>query len=714
MFSSFSLELKKIINGSKKEMLLLKHSYIGTEHFVLSILKCDNDIKKKLNRIGITYDLFKSKIIENIGVGKDSTSLFVFTPLFRKILEDAVFSSSEEKCDSVELPFVFKKMLDEAEGVAFRIFCDLEVDLDSLYDSIDININKINSNSYLFDVGTCLNDIDLDPVIGRDKEIESVINILLRKNKCNPILVGDAGVGKTAIVEGLAKRIVSKNVPRKLLNKKIISISIASLVSGTKYRGEFEEKLLKIIKDLESARDYILFIDEIHTVVGAGGAEGAIDASNILKPALARGNITIIGATTINEYKKYIEEDKAFSRRFQKVLVSEPDEKSLINILMKIKPTYEKYHNVIISDSIIKYIIKLSKKYISNRFEPDRSIDILDEVSSMVGAKISDEEISINNLKSKLYKIKNNKQIYLNSGNYERALVYRRKERHLESIINNNEINMKNVLYKVEKGDVDKVISNKCNVNVSSAKNIKNVFDKQKNEFKKYIVNQNKAIDKVFEYIKPIFIGDNKLEKPISLLFAGQSGVGKSLLISKLKEKIFNNNFIKVDLSLYRNEESINKITGSLPGYVGYNDKNNTFEILKDIPVSLVLFENYDLANIKVKELIRGIIENGSFIDSNNCKINFLSCLIIFTSNKKISKDIGFTNNKIIYDTFDLHDIVTDVITFNELTYDNIKEIIKMKKVKAPLEDIIKESNYKEIGAKRIDYLLSKRKVLVK
>ena len=714
MLSSCSEELKKIINGSKKEMFLLKHSYIGTEHFVLSILKSNNSIKSILNKNGITYAIFKNNIIEKIGVGNEDTSLFVFTPLFKKIMEDSIFFSMEEKNECVSLSLVFKMMLDEGEGVAFRIFCDLGIDIDSIYDSLSVNINKINSNSLLFELGVCLNEIKLDPVIGRDKEINNVIEILLRKNKCNPILVGDAGVGKTAIVEGLAKRINDGKVPKKLLNKKIISISIANLVSGTKYRGEFEEKLLKIIKEIEKNRNYIIFIDEIHTIVGAGGAEGAIDASNILKPALARGSITIIGATTIDEYKKYIEEDKALSRRLQKVMVKEPKENDLMDILKKLKPVYEEYHNVIINDSILKYIVKVSKKYITNRYEPDRSIDILDEVASLVSTKISDEEINNNELKNKLLKIKNKKQNYLNIGDYENAIKYRKKERDIESIINNNEMNMFNYSFKVERKDVDKVISDKCNVYISDNKGIKSEFEKHKKELKKEIVNQNQAIDKVINYINPIFVGDYILDKPISLMFIGKSGVGKSLLIDKLKDKIFNDNYIKVDLMEFKNDESIYKIVGSLPGFVGYKDKKNIFESLKDNCVSLVVFENYECASIKVKELIKNIIENGYFIDSSNCKISFLNSLIIITSNKKIKGNIGFTKDNILYDTFGLNKLVTDTIFFNNLDYDDIVKIINMKKVKVSLEEIIDKSDYKEVGAKNIEYLLSKRKVLIK
>ena len=398
MFSNFSYELKKILKECKKEMCSFGHYYVGTEHFLLSILKFDNKIRHELNDNGITYSIVKNKIIENIGLGSEKNNLFIFTPLFRKILEESIIISEELKLDNVDIDVVFKTILDEGEGSAYRILCELGIDIDKLYDSIN-NISIIKKNHTFFNIGVDLTEQAknglIDSVIGRNKEIENVIEILLRKNKKNPLLIGPAGVGKTAIIEGLADLISKEDVPDKLLNKKIISISIASLVAGTKYRGEFEEKLLNLINELENDKNCILFIDEIHTLMGAGGAEGAIDASNILKPALARDKITIIGATTIEEYKKYIEDDKALSRRFQKVIIDEPNEIELFNILTNIKNTYEKYHNVSIDNKLLKYIIKISKQCFCNKKEPDRSIDLLDEVSSMVNLEKKEKDKSI-------------------------------------------------------------------------------------------------------------------------------------------------------------------------------------------------------------------------------------------------------------------------------------------------------------------------------
>ena len=344
MFSIFSLELKRVLIDAKLEMKNLKHSYIGTEHVVLSILNKNNCIKKILNKFGITYNSFKSTIIDLIGYGDEEDDIFVFTPLLKKVMENAILNSQDDKTE-VSLSSFFIALLDIGEGVANRIFSLFEINIHEVYEMIsDYPKPDFNSVSELSQLGVNFNALavsnSFDPVLGRDKEITNLIKILLKKTKNNPILVGSAGVGKTAIVEELSRRIVNEEVPYKLIGKTIISLSMANLISGTKYRGEFEEKLLKIIKEVENNSNIILFIDEIHTLVGAGGSDGAIDASNILKPFLSRGKVRIIGATTIEEYRKYIEDDKALSRRFQTIIVDEPDKDTLFEILKKVKIYY--------------------------------------------------------------------------------------------------------------------------------------------------------------------------------------------------------------------------------------------------------------------------------------------------------------------------------------------------------------------------------------
>ena len=391
MYSSFTEEAREILIGAKKEMLELKHPYVGSEHLLLSILKNSSDMSDKLKKHKITYDNFKKEIIKIIGKGTKTSACFLYTPLLKRVMENAVYSAKENNDGEVTISHLFCSLLEEGEGVAIRLLINLNIDLDELYKDFSLkNIRKIkNKNLLLNEIGIDLvkKSKDLDSAIGREDEINRIIEILSRRKKNNPILIGPAGVGKTAIVEELAKRISSGSVPNNLKDKKIISLDMSTMVSGTKYRGEFEERVNKIIKEVEENDEIILFIDEIHTLVGAGGAEGAIDASNIFKPALARNKIRCIGATTTYEYKKYIKEDKALDRRFQKVEINEPNNEMLKNILLNIKDTYSKYHKTIISKDIIEYIIKQSRKYIKNRFEPDASIDILDEVCAYSSLK---------------------------------------------------------------------------------------------------------------------------------------------------------------------------------------------------------------------------------------------------------------------------------------------------------------------------------------
>ena len=422
MFGNFEEDARKVLVNAKKEMYDLKHPYVSSEHLLLAILKDDNEISKKLKGYDLDYNRFKGEVIKIIGKGSKASEWFLYTPLLKRIIENASYDAKENNNGIVTVNHLFASLLDEGEGVAIRILIGMDIDIDELYNEFaDKSINqKAHKKLLIEDLGVDLNkkalDGCLDPVTGRGEEIKRVLEILCRRRKNNPLLIGEAGVGKTAIVEELANMIVSGEVPLALRDKRIISLDMASSVAGTKYRGEFEERMNKILKEIEENDDIILFIDEIHTLVGAGGAEGAIDASNIFKPALARGKIRCIGATTIDEYKKYIEKDSALERRFQTVVIKAPDKDTVKNILMNLKEIYESYHRVIISEEIIDLIINLSSKYIYNRNEPDRSIDVLDEVSAKVSLKESKnlKEYSFYNKKLKEI-IKLKKEAILNN-----------------------------------------------------------------------------------------------------------------------------------------------------------------------------------------------------------------------------------------------------------------------------------------------------------
>ena len=458
MFGNFTEEARKILVTAKKEMYDLKHPYVGSEHLLLAILKSENHISNKLKEYDLNYENFKNELIQVVGVGSTASEWFLYTPLLKRILENAVIDSKENNQGEVTISHLFSSLLEEGEGVAIRILLGMHIDLEELYSEFENKIvtpkGKKNKKLLLEELGVDLTkkalNNEIDPVIGRDKEIKRVLEILCRRTKNNPLLIGEAGVGKTAIVEELSRMIAFGEVPISLKNKRIISLDMATTVAGTKYRGEFEERMRKILKEIEDNDDIILFIDEIHTLVGAGGAEGAIDASNIFKPALARNKIRCIGATTIHEYKKFIEQDGALDRRFQRVLVEIPDYDTVLSILKKLKPIYEKYHNVIIPDSSLNLIIELSDKYIYDRNHPDKAIDLLDEVCASVHLKTSRKLKQYNQFNKEIQEVICKKNQLLLQNKFEEASVYRMKENELMHKVNTLELE----LYKDSKKQV--------------------------------------------------------------------------------------------------------------------------------------------------------------------------------------------------------------------------------------------------------------------
>ena len=505
MFSKFDEEAQKVMLEAKREMQALKHPYVGSEHLMLAILKGNNDVSKKLKTFGIDYKKFKNEIINIIGEGSTESDWFLYTPLLKRTLESAV-NDAKEVDGVVTISNLFYSILEEGEGVAIRIMLGMNVDMDKIYSYFSRKmVKKSNSKKKLLleELGTNLNklasDGKVDPVIGRENEINRILEILCRRTKNNPILIGEAGVGKTAIVEELASRIVSGDVPDILKNKKIISLDMASSVAGTKYRGEFEDRMKKILNELEENEDIILFIDEIHTIMGAGGAEGAIDASNIFKPALARGKMRCIGATTRDEYKKFIENDGALDRRFQKVEINEPDEDTIKDILMKLKTIYERHHEVSISEKMIDKIIFLGKKYIKNRREPDRSIDILDEVCSRVSLKKNTIDKKLCNLNNELKKVLNDKKNAIINSKFDVALSLKENEEKLKTEINNIELKKTNKSKVVTLHDIIDILKNKVDIPLLSLDS--SYINKMEKILKETIIGQDKQIDELLNII---------------------------------------------------------------------------------------------------------------------------------------------------------------------------------------------------------------------
>lgn len=613
----FDEESQKLIINAKKEMFLLKHPYVGSEHLLLSILHSNYEITKRLNEYGINYEKFRNKLISIVGIGSNSNTWFLFTPLLRKIINNATYYSKDNS--RMVTPYsLLISILEEGDGVANRILISMGVDLDKLCEEfLSNNTSYKSSDSLLEKLGINMNKCTYDPVIGRDREIDRIIQILLRKNKNNPLLIGEAGVGKTAIVEELSKRIVEGRVPLKLRNMTIYSISMSILVAGTKYRGEFEEKINKLLEEVINNPNIILFIDEVHTLMGAGGAEGAIDASNIVKPYLARGDIKVIGATTIDEYNKFISKDKALDRRFQRVYIEESNRDSVLNILMGLRNVYEKYHGVILKKSILKRIIDLSYSSVFNGRQPDKAIDLLDEVCAYVtlnnsfNRELLDYEINIK-------EIENSKNKEIRKHNFKKALVYKNKELELRSKYNNKLFYNSKIIIKKE--DVDKVIYNRYGL-----------LDDYSDRFKELNIDKNlvNLLEK-YDYIKNT--------KCMGILLVNKNVTEITLLVDKIAKNIYNCNYVVIDMN-------------EIKEY-----KYELFESIKYNPFSIVFIKNIDKCSRRVIRLINDSIEKGMIGE-----INISKC-IVFISVSSISSNIGFDDKAICKEGFNNF---TKIVNYN-------------------------------------------------
>lgn len=744
MFSKFSEEAQKVLLNAKKEMQELKHPYVGSEHLFLSLLKLNNDLSKKLKDFGITYSKFKDKLIELIGYGKEKNDWFLYTPLLKRVMETALLISKESTPNEVTVEHLLFAILEEGSGVAVRVLNEMDIDVSDIQEYFSTRLSskkksgkkKLLVEEFGVDLTKKASANELDPVVGRDKEIKRVMEILCRRGKNNPLLIGDAGVGKTALVEELARLIVEDKVPSPLKNKRIISVSIATLVSGTKYRGEFEERITKMLKELENDDNILLFIDEIHTLMGAGGAEGAIDAANIFKPALARGKIRLIGATTTDEYRQTIEKDRAMDRRFQTVFVYEPDSESVYQILKKLKPIYEAYHGVRLTDDDLKLIIKLSDKYMYDRKQPDKAIDILDEVCSKASISKHKSSSKLNTYKEELNRIMNDKDKAIIKQDFQMAMDLRNKEKDIISKINQLELKSINKHVNVITiNDIALVVSQKTNIpvyeiNSSSGKYIKNLdcF------LRKKIIGQDEAITSLVLATKRIKLGYSDDNKPYSYLFVGPTGVGKTKLALEYSNYLFGEDkLIRFDMSEYRDSSSITKIIGSAPGYVGYDDGNSKLDKIRKNPHAVILLDEIEKAHPAVLNLFLQILDEGKITDSRGNVIHFNHHIIIMTSNIGYNHDtVGFTKEVSKEDSklkeflsLELLNRIQKVIYFKKLEDIDIKNIIKLKldkvrekfkqkDIKIHIHDsmikkVIELSRYQEFGARKIDQVIEEK-----
>lgn len=731
MFGKFSEEAQRVLVDAQKEMSELKHPYIGSEHLLLAILKNNQDLVNKFKKYKITYKSFKEELINLVGIGDNTPDLLLYSTTLKTILENVIIESRETG-DEISVNELLLSLLNEGEGKAIRILLSLGVDINKLYSDISEKrkIKQKKSKKLIVeelgvDLTKRAKNNELDPVIGRDIELNRVIEILSRRTKNNPLLIGEAGVGKTAIAEELARRIVSGNVPMPLKNKRIISVDMACTVAGTKYRGEFEERIKKMVKELEDNDDVIIFIDEIHTLVGAGGAEGAIDASNILKPALARGKLKLIGATTISEYKKFIEKDNALDRRFQKVFVEEPDKSNLKNILMNLKSIYESYHGVKIEEKLIDKIIELSDRYIYDRCEPDKSIDILDEVCTKVSLKEAKEEKEIIKLSDCLTKIQKEKNNAIINQNYDKAYSLKEDEEELQSKINKLKLDYmrKEKVKKVKLKDIVEVVSSKTKIPINEiSKDYITSINEIEKTLKENIIGQDEAINKLIDISKKIKLGIKDKNKGYSVLFCGTTGTGKTYLSKLFAENLVGkNNVIKLDMSEYSESISINKIIGSPAGYVGYDDNKNILEEIRNKPYSVLILDEIEKAHKSVLNFFLNILDEGNCKDSSGKTVRFDNVLIIMTSNAYVSKSLmGFnkkTTNNSLEDFFSKEFInrIDEIVSFKKFTEEDINKIIIKEANKCykkynseniisldMINRIIKESNYEEYGVRKL------------
>ena len=642
------------------------HNYIGTEHILYGLSKEGTGVASKvLEMQGVTPEKIAEEVESLIGRGEviQDESAIGFTPRSKRVIENAFIEARKLGSEFIGTEHLLIGIMREGDSVAVRIMMDLQVEPQKLYNEIIKVINEdenagmnekqgtsrkkgsFNQTPTLNQFGTDLTkkaaEGKLDPVIGRKTEIERVIQILSRRTKNNPCLIGEPGVGKTAVAEGLAEKIVLEDVPEMLKNKRVVSLDIASMVAGAKYRGDFEERIKKCLEEVKKAGDVILFIDEVHTIVGAGSAEGAVDAANILKPLLARGEVQVIGATTLNEYRKYIEKDSALERRFSPVTVGEPTTEETTEILKGIRDKYEAHHNVKITDEAIKAAVELSTRYINDRFLPDKAIDLVDEAASRVKMRTYTQPESLKKLEDKIASLDKEKEEAIRLQDFEKAASLRDKEKEAKEKLQKEKEkwenkNTKSVTTLTEE-DIAEVVSSWTGVPVQKLTQSEN--EKLRNLEKtlhERVIGQNEAVEAVAKAIRRGRVGLKDPNRPIgSFLFLGPTGVGKTELSKALAESLFGNEdaMIRIDMSEYMEPHSVAKLIGSPPGYVGFDEGGQLTEKIRRKPYSVILFDEIEKAHPDVMNMLLQILDDGRLTDAQGRTVNFKNTVIIMTSN---------------------------------------------------------------------------------
>lgn len=686
MTYKFTNRANKAIEIANEIAIELGHSYIGTEHILYGLAKEGSGVASTvLANQEVTAEDILNKIEELIGRDEQIENVIDFTPRTKRVVEIAFIEARKLGYNFIGTEHILIGILREGDCIAAKILLDLNVNIPKLYNEIikvineGENYNQDSSstsrgkskgvtkgsynqtptlNQFGEDLTKKAEEGKLDPIIGRKEEIERVIQILSRRTKNNPCLIGEPGVGKTAAVEGLAQKIVSGDVPEILKDKRVVTLDISGMVAGAKYRGDFEERIKKALNEVKKVGDIILFIDEIHTIVGAGAAEGAIDAANILKPLLARGEIQLVGATTLNEYRKFIEKDSALERRFSPVTVSEPSEKDTIEILKGIRDKYEAHHNVKITDEAIDASVHLSVRYVNDRFLPDKAIDLIDEAASRARLKTFTEPDNLKKMQDDIENIKNEKEEAVINQKFEKAAELRDKERKLKEKLEKEQNKWKNKntkeIVNITDDNIAEVIASWTGIPAKKITEDEN--QKLKNletELHKRVIGQNEAVEAVAKAIRRGRVGLKDPKRPIgSFLFLGPTGVGKTELSKALAEVLFGdeNSMIRVDMSEFMEQHSVSKLIGSPPGYVGFDEGGQLTEKIRRKPYSVILFDEIEKAHPDVMNMLLQILEDGRLTDSQGRTVNFKNTVIIMTSNLGArvitdKKFLGFTNN---------------------------------------------------------------------
>lgn len=733
MMQRFTDDAQRVLSLAQEAALELGHDYVGTEHVLIGLTKVKNGVAAKaLEELGlVTEDIFEA-VEEHVGRGNKKATSIYMTPHVKHVLELAIQVANQMNHNYVGTEHILLGLLSDGSGVAVAILRAMNIRSNDVVEAIRsiLGSNKgsnnggqegINSNNDLGELSDFATDLNesakqgkIDPVIGRDTEIQRVIQILSRRTKNNPVLIGEPGVGKTAIAEGLAQRIVTGNVPEILRNKRIISLSIGSMLAGAKYRGEFEERLKKAIDEVQQHDDMIIFIDEIHTLVGAGATEGAMDAANILKPALARGEFQVIGATTLDEYKKHIEKDAALERRFQPVQVGEPNEEDALEILKGLRDRYEAFHKAKITDEALTAAVSLSSRYITDRFLPDKAIDVVDEAASKVRMKVFSAAPDVKALEDRLNTVKKEKEAAVTSQDFEKAAKLRDEEQSLLKEIGDKRSIAKEKSDQkliVTEEDIAAVVAQWTGIPVAKiAEEESETLLHLEEELHKRVVGQDEAVTAVAKAVRRARAGLKDPKRPIgSFLFLGPTGVGKTELARALASSLFGDEsaMIRLDMSEYMEKHTVSRLVGAPPGYVGYEEGGQLTDAVRRKPYSVILLDEVEKAHADFFNILLQVLDDGRLTDSQGRTVDFRNTVIIMTSNlgakalHKNSPELGFLAakksdfnvdenkeiefkeaKKSVMDAVKRHfrpeflNRIDEMIVFHPLTEEDLKEIV--------------------------------------